>query len=1196
VAIDRDQAAPRGTDNEAMGSPNPSSGIRRRLAVRTAVAFGLVGLAWVAGTDLFIIGFRPEEWTGAWGRTANRAVYVSIATVVVYLVVRSLERRSERAEASVHAAGVALARSEERYRSLVERVPGVVWLNEVDRDDPGQTRCVYIAPQLRDLLGCSPEEWIADPDLWERVIHPDDRPGVAALNDRADDTGSLSMEYRAIHRDGRVVWIHDEAVLIPAGGDRPAYWQGVMVDITPQRVADRGIHELAASLRAVFAASPVAIIVLELDGRVRHWNPAAERTFGWSASEVVGQLLPYVPEDARREFDEVFERARSGGGIATFETERLHKQGHRVSVAVSTAPLLDPDGSVGGVLSVLEDITERTRIADELETQAEMLANVSDAVIASDEQSHITYWSPGAEALYGWTPAEAIGQDSSELLRIDLGGVDVGDLLRSFLEHGFWQGEIEHRRKDGGRVFVDSRAVERRRADGSRYFLSVNRDVSDRHAAQEALSRRARQQEVVDQLALVALEDTDLDLVLREACALVASTLGVVHVSVLEALPERTELLLRALAEADPPGGEPPARPRVPLDPRSLDAHALDAEASVVVDDFRTDWRFGADAVEAGIVSGVACVVSGTTRPFGILKVLADRPQAFRHDDVRFLEGISAIVGLAIERDAASSALRRAEERYRVLVEAGPGVVYIHDPDEAPARLRYVSPQVVDLLGYPREEWIADPMFWTRTIHPDDLPRLMRADADAIANESSMEIEYRMVHRDGRELWVQDRAEFVRDDAGGPLFRQGLIVDVTERRRAEEDRRLALEGRVRLAARLELLHQIDRDVLSATTIDEMAERTLDHLGLLVPFDRGSVIVIDPDSQRFAYAAVRQAPDLDTLVPNLESHPPDAAVRETLATDALVRDLNDLAVRTPHMEAARRIGLRSGVLVALRADGEQLGVLILVSRQVGAFDEEAFDIAKEVGAELAIAIRQTHLRQALAKRAEELGQLADERRQMLHRIVRAQEEERGRVAFELHDGLGQVLTSISLFASDLEQDVPAASRARAARVNELVRRAIVDSRQLVWSLRPPELERLGLVAALRRLCEEVSTLAFTIDLHEEIGDLRLLPETEAVVYRVVQEAVHNAQKHSGASAVSILLQRLDGTVTTIVEDNGSGFDAMAVPPGRGLGLIGMRERAELVAGALVVESSPEAGTRVRLEVPFESTSGRGGNDS
>lgn len=206
--------------------------------------------------------------------------------------------------------------------------------------------------------------------------------------------------------------------------------------------------------------------------------------------------------------------------------------------------------------------------------------------------------------------------------------------------------------------------------------------------------------------------------------------------------------------------------------------------------------------------------------------------------------------------------------------------------------------------------------------------------------------------------------------------------------------------------------------------------------------------------------------------------------------------------------------------------------------------------------------------------------------MLHRIVRAQEEERERVALELHDGLGQLLTSISLFASDLELEVPPGARPRAVRVTELVRRAIADSRQLVWSLRPPELERLGLVPAVRRLAEEVSVPDVLVDLHEEIGELRLPPESEAVVYRVVQEAVHNAQKHARAAAISIVMRRNDGMLTTLVEDNGKGFDPALIQPGRGLGLIGMRERAELVEGRLVVESAAGAGTRVRLEVPIK----------
>jgi len=275
-------------------------------------------------------------------------------------------------------------------------------------------------------------------------------------------------------------------------------------------------------------------------------------------------------------------------------------------------------------------------------------------------------------------------------------------------------------------------------------------------------------------------------------------------------------------------------------------------------------------------------------------------------------------------------------------------------------------------------------------------------------------------------------------------------------------------------------------------------------------------------------------------------------------------------------------------VALKADEGQLGALVLSSTEPGVFDEEAADIASEVGSELAIAFGQALLRDALAERATQLEQLAQERQQMLHRIVRAQEEERERVALELHDGLGQLLTSISLFASDLEVEVPAAARPRAVRVTELVRRAIADSRQLVWSLRPPELERLGLVPAVRRLAEDVSLPDVFVDLHEEIGELRLPPESEAVVYRVVQEAVHNAQKHSRAAAISIVMRRNDGMLTTLVEDNGRGFDPASIQPGRGLGLIGMRERAELVEGRLVVESAAGAGTRIRLEVPIKES--------
>jgi PAS domain S-box-containing protein len=1032
-----------------------------RSSVRAVWVFAVLGAAWVVMTNA-IIHVNLDGWPRFWAQTTKGLVFVVASSLFVAYLMRGFGRQRDRSDASARETDDALRHSETRYQALVERVPGVVWLNEIDPSDPKRTRCVYVAPQLEFLLGYTPEEWMADEDLWRRVIHPHDLPRVLKEHRLADSKGALSMEYRALHRDGGIVWIHDEAVLIPADGDRPACWQGVMVDITTQRIQGEALRDLSESLRAVFEASPLGIIALEKDGRVRHWNPAAERMLGWTAREVVGQPIPYVPPDKQEEFEELVRRELSGESIAGFETQRLRKDGSRLDVSISIAPLIDAEDQVNGVLGVVEDITERRRVAGEL-------------------------------------------------------------------------------------------------------------------------ANRQRQQEAVAGLGLLSLTGGDLQSLLDEAACVAASTLGLEIAGIFELPPEEEALVLRVGT------GWLGTSPLIEVHESTLGTYALNAGEPVVVEDLHADDRFSSRALllEHGVVSGVATAVFGATRPLGVLEVLSEEPRIFSRDDVRFLQGIAAIVGHAIERGRSSAALATAEAKYRGLVERGPGVVYLTDPVMIPSAPSYVSPQVVDMLGYPAEAWTRNPRFWTTILHPEDRERVLETEARSIQAGEPFELEYRFLASDGREVWVHDKATILEAPDGTPLVRQGLFVDVTGRRRAEEERRRSLDRQLRLASRLELLHQIDRDVLSSASIGEMAARTLDQLRRLVPYDRGSVAVLDQETGRFTDVAVR-SPGV-TMSENVESYVPDEVARELLSRDVLlVRDLAEFDAKTPYVIVVRELGIRSCLTVALGLEEGQVGSLALSSKTVDAFDEESVDIAREVGSELAVAIRQTRMRETLAERAGQLERLAEERQQMLHRIVRAQEEERERVALELHDGLGQVLTSISLFASELEDAVPPEARPRAVRVNELIRRAIVDSRRLVWSLRPPELERLGLVPALRRLAEEVCTPDVTVDLHEDIGSLRLAQETEAVVYRVVQEAVHNAQKHASASAISILLHRYDGTVSAFVEDNGCGFDPHEVPTGRGLGLVGMRERAELVEGNLVVESAVEAGTRIRLEVPMRGS--------
>ncbi len=176
---------------------------------------------------------------------------------------------------------------------------------------------------------------------------------------------------------------------IPGVGAQPTYWQGIMIDITEQRAQDQALHELTASLRGVFLASPLAIVVFEPDGRVRHWNPAAERIFGWSAEEVVGAPVPYVPEDKAEEFAGIRTDTIAGHPLTGLETVRLRKDGSRVAVSISTAPLVGADGAVTGMLAVVDDITERRRVADELarrQRQQEAVADLGVVALEGPDQ------------------------------------------------------------------------------------------------------------------------------------------------------------------------------------------------------------------------------------------------------------------------------------------------------------------------------------------------------------------------------------------------------------------------------------------------------------------------------------------------------------------------------------------------------------------------------------------------------------------------------------------------------------------------------------------------------------------------------------------------------------------------------------------------------------------------------------------
>jgi signal transduction histidine kinase len=270
------------------------------------------------------------------------------------------------------------------------------------------------------------------------------------------------------------------------------------------------------------------------------------------------------------------------------------------------------------------------------------------------------------------------------------------------------------------------------------------------------------------------------------------------------------------------------------------------------------------------------------------------------------------------------------------------------------------------------------------------------------------------------------------------------------------------------------------------------------------------------------------------------------------------------------EFARGMGMRAALFVPLLVGDRAIGVIQAFDKLAAdrRFSNDDLRVAETFAAQAAIAV-DTATRVA---------------RDAFQRAVEGQELERRRLARELHDETGQALTSILLGLRSLEEAGDEGFGEAVGNLRELVVQTLQDVRRLAVELRPTALDDFGLAAALERLANTVAEQSGTaVEFESRLGEERLPSDVETVLYRIVQEALTNVVKHAHADHVSIVLQRRETGVAAVIEDDGRGFASREQGDG-GLGLIGMKERVELVSGRLEIESTEGAGTTLVVEVP------------
>ena len=265
---------------------------------------------------------------------------------------------------------------ESRYQLLVERLPMIVYMNPV----AVRASTTYVSPQVQTILGYSPEEWIADPFFWQTRLHPDDLNAVMKAIEQSYLTqGPSNIEYRMFARDGRLVWFHDQTVLVRDDKGQPLYWQGLKVDITTRKEAEAQARQSEERFSKAFRASPIAISITRLsDGLFTDVNNSFLRLLGYSREEVIGrnafELNIYANAAERKR---LIQKLKERQELKDYEMTTQTKSGEVLHVLFSTETI-ELDGEAYALATIL-DISDRKRAEEEiLKLNAELERRVQE--------------------------------------------------------------------------------------------------------------------------------------------------------------------------------------------------------------------------------------------------------------------------------------------------------------------------------------------------------------------------------------------------------------------------------------------------------------------------------------------------------------------------------------------------------------------------------------------------------------------------------------------------------------------------------------------------------------------------------------------------------------------------------------------------------------------------------------------------
>jgi PAS domain S-box-containing protein len=861
-------------------------------------------------------------------------------------------------------------------------------------------------------------------------------------------------------------------------------------DDSEQRLVRSALQQSERQLRETLEALPVAVYTTDAVGRLMHYNPAAVEFSGeepqigsdswcenWKFFRQDGSVLP------REQCP--MHLALHGGEIEDgVEITAERTDGMRRSFKLYPRPIRDGAGGIAGCVNMLVDVTGQKRAQEINSLLAAIVDSSSDAIISKTLDGIITSWNRAAERLFGYSAAEAIGQNMMMLVPAERREEEIGILQRIGRGERINHFETVRRRKNGAFVELSISVSPVKDSAGRVVGASnVSRDITDRRHAEKVLAETARQQKALFHLAdhlhrAISMEEiyeSGLDAILEalpcdRASILLAGEGGRMRFVSWRGLSERYRKAVDGHSAWKP--GDPNPQPVCIEDVASAD---FDAALRATVE---------SEGIRA--LAFIPLVSDG--RLIGKFMTYFDSVHSFADKEIELSLTIARTLASGIERKRSEEALRASESN-------------MQNEANALARLN---------------EWSA-------------------------------------------RLW------------GIRSLQQGL--------------------------------------------DEMLETVIGLLGA----DKGLVQLLDSNTGVLSMVAQRGFdPEMDRYFRTVGVNPNSASGRAlNLHQPVVLKDAETDAQYESLRHIARAAGYR-GVIAAplIDADGTPIGMLTThfasphepseqEMRRLALYVRQAADFIRRCKIEEALIKSDERLRamaenldaQVRARTAElemrnaEVYEQSERLRDLSVRLLQAQDDERRRIARELHDSVGQILTVLGLNVASLAMHSPALPGDVAETIEQserLLDQLNREIRTMSYLLHPPLLDESGLAEALRWYIgglAQRSNLDIDLEVPSDFG--RLSPDTELVIFRIVQEALTNIHRHSQSEMALIRLARNDETISVEIQDWGTG-----IPPeklkaiqshGSGVGIRGMRERVRQLHGELCIESNAD-GTRVGVTFP------------